>query len=543
MKHYISICFLILFSLTMLLGIGFASISATDLQLEGTASLNPQEGIFITNATYTSSVAALETDSRIKNYTGTLLESKIELSPTESNSSITYTITVYNRDNFDYYFNDVLYDNLFYDNENIVFHLNGLSPGDIVSSHEEKQFTITFSYKENTTPSSTVNVLNSYLNFSFKANHTVTYQNISNTTGAPVNIGDGLTYTYTFLNPPDRVEVVMGENTLVQDTDYTYNAGVLTIPNVTNNLTITGVKVNIGFDHIMDHIDNNDEIKGDIVENTTYSGISTTNDSGVYSIDDPNTGESDKIYFYRGNVNDNYFSFAGKTWRILRLNSDGTIRLVLDGSAGTSRYQSRNVPTTRTIDGAISLLNWENSTVYSTLNTWYTNNLNSYNDYIIQDSEYVFDTSYIESTSSGGGVSGVYYFGSYIRVGRDGNLYQPTYAYDESSVKTGKIGLMTADEVLYAGGFWGTNNTNYFLYNSSIGTDWWTMSPSFWDKQTHYKAGLLVIGSRGNIHDWPSNGNTLTATLAIRPVITVRGDLELTGNGTSSNPYKFSSLS
>ena len=37
-------------------------------------------------------------------------------------------------------------------------------------------------------------------------------------------------------------------------------------------------------------------------------------------------------YVFRGAVKDNYVNFAGFTWRIVRINGDGSIRLILDGS-------------------------------------------------------------------------------------------------------------------------------------------------------------------------------------------------------------------
>ena len=43
-------------------------------------------------------------------------------------------------------------------------------------------------------------------------------------------------------------------------------------------------------------------------------------------------------YYFRGEVNNNYVSFANKTWRIIRINEDGTVRIILNSSAASSRY-------------------------------------------------------------------------------------------------------------------------------------------------------------------------------------------------------------
>ena len=37
-------------------------------------------------------------------------------------------------------------------------------------------------------------------------------------------------------------------------------------------------------------------------------------------------------YYYRGNVTNNYVLFAGKYWRIIRYNGDGTVRVIYDGT-------------------------------------------------------------------------------------------------------------------------------------------------------------------------------------------------------------------
>ena len=68
----------------------------------------------------------------------------------------------------------------------------------------------------------------------------VTYLFFSNTTPYPNTIGYMSTYTYTFAGSPVIESIIMGNRTLVINTDYTYSNGTLTIPNVTGNLVISG---------------------------------------------------------------------------------------------------------------------------------------------------------------------------------------------------------------------------------------------------------------------------------------------------------------
>ncbi len=275
-------------------------------------------------------------------------------------------------------------------------------------------------------------------------------------------------------------------------------------------------------------------VDGDFPEDQVFNGPTTGNTGGLYTVTDSETGK--KTYFYRGRVTNNYVSFAGRTWRILRINSDGTIRIILDASAGNSTYQNTNEPNPHTIDAATSLLAWQNSNVYSALHTWYNNNLSAYDDYIAT-SNYVFDTSYEQRMATSTNDL-VYYYGSYIRVGIDGQEYIPSFDGTDENTIQDKIGLITADEISYAGGAWNQNNTRFFLYNGNIRVNTWTMSPSFYDNITNNRAGMIFMGRNGNLYDWPDNGNTLTSSFGYRPVISLKADVQVTGNGTQYNPFR-----
>ena len=59
-----------------------------------------------------------------------------------------------------------------------------------------------------------------------------------------------------------------------------------------------------------------------------FTKVATT-DEGLYMAED-DEGES---YYYRGAVKNNYVSFAGFIWRIIRRNGDGSIRLIYSGKS------------------------------------------------------------------------------------------------------------------------------------------------------------------------------------------------------------------
>lgn len=149
------------------LSIGYAAISSITGEIKGTVIANKQDGIFITDVVYDSSLNANPSLSTINSYYQTTLNSSILLSSNNDagNSSITYEVTIYNSTDDLYQFNKVLYGDEFYDNENITFKLTNLKKGDKLAGKSSITFYITFSYVDDIVAAN--NILNSYLNFDF----------------------------------------------------------------------------------------------------------------------------------------------------------------------------------------------------------------------------------------------------------------------------------------------------------------------------------------------------------------------------------------
>lgn len=519
---------------TTFMSIGYAAINSITAEINGTATVNVQSGVFITDVEYFSDVDAHIAQCEINNIYGTLLDSKIYLSETNNASSVTYTITVYNRTDETYAFKGVVYDQSAYSNEDIKCEVSDINVNDTLGSNGTKTFKVTFSYRNGL---STNNILTSIVSFAFGVNHTITYNNITGS-GYPANIADGLTYTNTFTDPPEDVVVKMGGTTLVKETDYTYSNGTLTIPNVSGDLEIEKAQNTSAMDNI---VEEQEEIKGSstIVD---FSKVSTNGEGGMYSITDPNSSSGDLMYFFRGNVSDNYFSFAGTTWRILRINSDGTIRLITNTAPVSSRFNSSYRDGRATsLEVALNYIKWVDIndttstkiTAQTALENWYNSNIGNnatYSSYVVQ-SQFLYDTSVEVHQASTGQCN---YFGPYVRAGSDTGNYNPTLAIDNQYLINANVGLITSDEILYAGGAFNKNNTNYFLRGAAT----WTFSPSFHDSNN--RIGMFALDTSGKLHDWPSN-NTIYDSVGLRPVITVRGDIELTGDGSQSNPYQFAS--
>ena len=156
----------VLFAAILLMSIGYAAINSVTGEIEGEVIADSQEGVFITNIEYVSDVNANVSNSRVNDFLGTVMNSTIQLSDSDVNSSITYKVTVYNKGTEEAIFQKITYANDFYDNNDIIFDISGFTTGDKIGAGESKEITITFKYKGTTVPSN--NVLNSYLNFVIK---------------------------------------------------------------------------------------------------------------------------------------------------------------------------------------------------------------------------------------------------------------------------------------------------------------------------------------------------------------------------------------
>ena len=276
----------------------------------------------------------------------------------------------------------------------------------------------------------------------------------------------------------------------------------------------------------------------------SFSKVATT-DEGVWTAED-DLGTS---YYFRGAVSNNYVSFAGFYWRIIRINGDGTIRLIYDGTTAHVNGESsddRQIGTsayTNVVDvydasigvGFTYTLNMQrpssqnggtDSTIKGILDTWYTNNIVRQN----LDDKVVSTPGFCNDRDMASGYSWSLRPSSEIRYAAYERLITnkaPTLLCNNTiDLYTTKVGLIIADEVAYAGGVIGVSNTSYYLYT---GQGYWAMSPSFFSGGLAYVFGVNLTGYLVNISD--------SSLVGVRPVINLRADVTLTGSGTISDPY------
>ena len=364
--------------------------------------------------------------------------------------------------------------------------------------------------------------------------------------------------------------------------EYAYNAGSSTAGTMKTTTNLNNVF------YVLSATQNSFKYK------TLSSTKNTTEAELANSEDDYGTS-----YYFRGAVKNNYVEFANKCWRIVRVGGDGSVKLVLHndntskvanpcssannsataafaryfGSTYTTKFNSsyednayigfmygssnigcENHPeitekytcerNNYTWKGSASYAeahaNTNKSTILTNLETWYENNLASYESKLA-DTIWCNDKS-IVSGGPGYGTNST----NYAAYNRFISTKQPTLKCpnDNNGGKlskftvsdtingngnlTYKIGLLTADEIIFAGSIYYTYNRSTYLLENAGTNWWWSLSPYFYNGA----AGVCDVGS-GNL--LVSN---VAADLGLRPVISLISSITISGgSGTSEDPY------
>ena len=268
-------------------------------------------------------------------------------------------------------------------------------------------------------------------------------------------------------------------------------------------------------------------LKNEIMKNTvitaeptlTTSSNNTNDASGLYKSTATNTG--DPTYYFRGNVENNYVSFAGFTWRIVRINEDGTVRIIMqDGINNNTQYVFNSNY------NSYNYMYYTNSEAKTALDNWYKINIGSKQDLTVK---LVSGNYYCEQAKTK--YSDIYTTGNATMITYTD--YIPNFKCETDGNGKGlvnaSIGLPTYDEVVYAGGYYGRSNNNYYLYNSSI--YWWTMSP------TGFVADSSNVWNISNMGNFYSNDRVYNY-YCLRPILILKSDTQISsGNGTKDNPF------
>jgi len=301
---------------------------------------------------------------------------------------------------------------------------------------------------------------------------------------------------------------------------------------------------------------------------------------GIFEMED----DYGKSYYYRGAVENNYVKFAGFYWRIIRVNGDGSLRIMYDGTqayANGANNAERFIKTGQAYNSnyndnkyvgwmygpAVSTskeeaqTNTVDSDIKKVVDEWYKINIedagygNAVSDTIFCNDRSTpgkTTTLWISDTGLGYGVEVTAYgaLGRFMTGNNSTSLsakteIQPTYkclqkndafTVNDTNIGNGAltypVGLITADEIVAAGsGKYGTRNSKYYLYNPSSFN--WSLSPRYFGG---VRSDVFYVNTLGGL----SYADVSAASGAVAPVINLTYDYVITliGNGTMANPYR-----
>ena len=289
--------------------------------------------------------------------------------------------------------------------------------------------------------------------------------------------------------------------------EYSLDGGKNWIDNGNNNTyTFTNLKPNTTYD-ILVRVTNESNLTAqasaitsiDITENIVESG------DGLYK-DEYENGK----YTYKGANPNNYIIFNNETWRIISVDSNGLIKIMKNESIGNRAFDSE------------SINDWETSDIKTYLNGEYLNSITTNKNKIISHTWSIGAVTF-ENTDLEGQI----------------NVENGTQSQSVS------IGMITASEYIRANSNTGQcgnlsiNNSNCSTCNT---TNWmydiapsegglWTITPS--DNSIFGVYHVNVKGSNGGVDNGPAiNSN------GVSPSLYLTSEIELTGAGTQSNPYR-----
>ena len=278
---------------------------------------------------------------------------------------------------------------------------------------------------------------------------------------------------------------------------------------------------------------------------TTSSTVTETTTGTIYKSVNSNQYDNDgEVYYFAGNPTDNWVKWAGFYWRIIRINGNGSIRMIYQGTSPNTTGTGTQLQTSafnaspnydRSEYVGLKYTSGEqhgqnsNSTIMGVLNTWYNSKLASYADDIDTNVGFCSDRNMGSGYSWSSQPSSNIFYAAYDRVERTSSNVNPSFKCSNTSdILKIPVGLITVDETVYAGLAWNANNSSNYLYTSQ---NYWTMSP-----YSFYFSGdalMFRVYSTGQLYYTYVNGTGS----GVRPVVNLKADTQFSeGNGTSETP-------
>ena len=262
-------------------------------------------------------------------------------------------------------------------------------------------------------------------------------------------------------------------------------------------------------------------------------------------------------YYFRGNVQNNYVYFANFYWRIIRINGDGSIRMIYDGTTahangeasedrkiGDSAFNEKDddnayvgymygTPGASTYEETHANIN--DSTIKKYVDNWYESNIKG-TDF----EQYLADAIFCNDRQLISGKGYAKYSSSYSVYRGTNKIFckkNDAFTHHDNAIGNSAlnyvIALLTRTEAILAGGYT-DDNKNYYLYS---GNAVWLQTPvdAFNGVERARNADLTASGT-----PYGTGCSTVTCNLGVKPVINLKSNSLKLGDGSISNPYRIS---
>ena len=230
-------------------------------------------------------------------------------------------------------------------------------------------------------------------------------------------------------------------------------------------------------------------------------------------------------------------------WRIIRVDKDNKIKMIYAGSKAPSESTKVVITGANTNMGMTAYNNdynhaeyvgfqyttgsqrgtTTNSTIKTYLDNWYTKYFNEN----ISTSRFITTTFCNDrnTSSTWASTGSSIYYAPYTRLSADTPI--PTFECNTADVVTNNFGLITVDEIVLAGGKFGTDNSAFYLNNNMA---YWAGSPGGFDDGYSIVFGLYpFVGLGGGRVDY--------RFLAARGVVSLSSESKLLGSGKYNDVY------
>ena len=375
------------------------------------------------------------------------------------------------------------------------------------------------------------------------ANGTINYE-LADTNLIGVYIQNGEDYTKTDTIPEGYVlneeeSYCKVNNEVDNNISITYDTSSKTLS--ITPMTTKGTKCYLYFDTKPSAKDTLLAYYSDVQTRTNFSSRVTATTTGtIYKSANSSQYDDDgEVYYFAGNPTDNWVRFGGFYWRIVRVNGDGSVRLIYNGTSTATTGSGTMISSSQAFNSSYNRSEYvglkyttgqqhgqnTDSPILDTLQSWYSSSglsATQYSQHIDTNVGFCSDRNMASGYSWSSQPSSTIYYAAYGRL--DTNK-SPSLACTSSDVIKEPVGLITADEVAFAGGGYRISNTSYYLYNNSY---YWTMSPY----HSSGRAGVFYVYSTGYL-----GSSVVFGSFGVRPVINLKADTKFQGSGTSTDPF------